>query len=119
MSTTADPGDVVAWPRMELPSEPEWDDGLPRLCPLGDGAGPDLCVGVRVPGGKVVGAFLTEKLAREFVGWLGAEYAARAMSTMTALDEIADVDLRRLRNERVLAEQRAAKRRGRLHHAGF
>ena len=45
---------------------------------------------VRVPGGQVVAAMVSEALAREFVTWLGQEYVDRADTTMRALDEIAE-----------------------------
>lgn len=73
-----------------LPSEPEWDDGLPRIRPLDHRLGCELGYSVVVPGGQVVAALVTEQMAKEFVGFLGREYAARAESTMKALDQIAE-----------------------------
>ena len=52
--------------------------------------------------------------AREFVCWLGEQYAARAETTMKALDEIADVDLRFVRNGELLRQQREERRTARL-----
>ena len=76
---------------MELPSEPEWNDVLPRLrtLQLDDRDGDALQFAVSVPGGQIVGAFLTERLAREFVIWLGGQYVVRAGQTFQAMDEIA------------------------------
>ena len=91
---------------MNLPSEPEWDDGLPRLRTLDDGAGNDLRIGVSVPGGAIVARFADEPMAREFVGWLGRAYADRAELTMRALDEFVDVDRRFVEYGKVLDQER-------------
>ena len=65
--------------RLELPSEPLWDDPIPRLVPIPGEAGlQGMTTGVRVPGGEVVAGFASESLAREFIAILGAHYTERA-----------------------------------------
>lgn len=61
---------------------------LIRTRSLDDGDGDALQFGIVVPGGLVVAACLTEAMAREFITWLGAEYAARCRFTLHAIDEV-------------------------------
>ena len=99
-----------------LPSQPSWLDGLPRIqsrhslssdCEYLDYA-------ITVPGGGCVALCSTELLAREFIGWLGQEYADRALHTMRALDELTDPLTNRSRDMGLQPERSAfrARRRG-------
>lgn len=72
---------------LELPSEPEWDDAIPRMIAIpGEMGIQGMTVGVRVPGGEVVAAFKSEPLAREFVAILGSHYTARAEALFRGKD---------------------------------